>query len=174
MIIGITGNAGHGKDTVAAYLCRQLPGVVLHGSYAWPIKAALSKMFPSIDLISRGSKETPRELLGGRSPREAMQHFGSWAREFLGEDVFVNSLRSRLHGEAYNYLIISDVRYDNEARWIKSEDGIILKVVRPGIPSVAAHESEHGILLDFIDRTVYNDGSIEQLYRRLDDEIRGL
>lgn len=174
MIIGLTGRAGVGKDTVGAYLIEHLPELTISGSFAWPIKAALSIMFPSVSFTDRATKETPHELLGGNSPRRLAQTLGTeWGRELIDPNIWVLSLISRLATLPHDNLIITDVRFNNEAEWIISNGGEVWRIVRDSVPDIEDHPSEHGILLDFISKTVYNNGSIAELYSTLDDIIQG-
>jgi hypothetical protein len=83
------------------------------------------------------------------SPREFLQKLGTeFARETLGEDVWVDMLMSSLD-EDKNY-IIPDVRFDNEAKAI---DGMIIETVREGqgADQGDSHKSEKGIDSDLID-----------------------
>ena len=174
MIIGLTGRAGVGKDTVGAYLVENFPGLTISGSFAWPIKAALSTMFPSVDFDDRATKEIPQSALGDKSPRFLAQTLGTeWGRNLIHPDIWILSALSRLSGLPHDHLVFTDVRFNNEAEWIISNGGEIWRIVRDSTPDVEDHPSEHGILLDFISRTVYNNGSIAELYSTLDDIIQG-
>ena len=42
-------------------------------------------------------------------------------------------------------MVISDVRFDNEAAWIPAHGGRIIHVIRPDTKAVEAHASEDGI-----------------------------
>ena len=64
-------------------------------------------------------------------------------------------------------IVISDVRFDNEARAIREMGGFVIEIIRPGIKSVKAHSSEGGIDRKLIDKYVANSGTIDNLHERI-------
>lgn len=64
-------------------------------------------------------------------------------------------------------MIISDVRFDNEAEFVRSKGGVILHVTRDYAPKVEPHASEAGIRMSSMDLYVANDGTIDMLYTQL-------
>jgi hypothetical protein len=58
---------------------------------------------------------------------------------------------------------ISDVRFPNEAAWVKAQGGVIWKIIRPGIEPVRAHASEDLIASLPYDYVIDNRGSIDNL-----------
>jgi len=65
--------------------------------------------------------------------------------------------------------IISDIRFDNEAKHFKNLGYIIIKIDRDVDPLY--HESEKGINKKYIDYTIYNNGSIHELTTVLSDIV---
>lgn len=59
--------------------------------------------------------------------------------------------------------IITDTRFVNEAQAIKKQNGIIIRVERPGVKAVNGHPSEVGLEGYDFDYVITNDGSIEDL-----------
>jgi hypothetical protein len=126
--------------------------------------------------IDGAEKETPCDLLGGKSPRWAMQTLGTeWGRQLIHNDLWVNAAiatwRKRVEG---NY-VFDDVRFENEAAAIRREGGEIWRVQRPGYPIVAmGHVSEAGqdnICSDWI---VQNTGSLSDLRDKIHNVLEGL
>jgi hypothetical protein len=67
--------------------------------------------------------------------------------------------------------VISDVRFANEVASIKSQGGVIIRIIRPGVEPVRSHVSESNVGdLDW-DYTILNNGSIDDLRYAID---RGL
>ena len=69
-------------------------------------------------------------------------------------------------------IVVPDVRFENEARQIRSEGGEVWMIHRPGVEPVAAHQSEAGLPLRLIDRLIVNDGTVDQLRERVEDTFR--
>jgi hypothetical protein len=175
-VIGITGLAGAGKDTLADYLVKE------HGytkySLASPIKQLLNERFGWTDeeWLDREWKETPHRRCGygvrrnqgwiGKveefSPRSWAQWLGTdVGRTIGGEDVWVNLMRK--FSWTVDKLVVSDVRFDNEANAIHNLGGKVIKIDRVLAVPVRAHASEMGVSSQLIDAFVWNDGTIDRL-----------
>jgi hypothetical protein len=63
--------------------------------------------------------------------------------------------------------VIADVRFPNEADWVRMHGGRLIRVQREVAP-VAAHESERFVDELAVDDTIYNTRSISHL----GDEVR--
>lgn len=146
LIIGLTGRAGAGKDTMAAQLCEH------HGferyALAEPLRDMLTQLLTDagIDhawLFERPLKELPIPELG-ISGRRLMQTLGTgWGRG-LREDFWLRLADLALGLPAapvHDRIVITDIRFPNEAAWIAAHQGLLVRVERPVAP-VAAHESE--------------------------------
>lgn len=183
-LIGLTGRAGVGKDTVGAILSRN------HGftltSFAGPIKGALNAMhgWNSGHWEDRAWKERVLPELGV-SPRRLAQTFGTeWARDLIHKDYWLllakerwsnYQLTAKHTGGQYPGLVITDVRFDNEADWIRSAGGTIVRIERDDVPPVAAHQSESGVTPHCnSDAILPNNGSISALTNRVAWLIRHL
>ena len=152
-LIGITGLAGSGKDTLGTAVLANFgnPAPISHELFANPLKGMLCMLLNCSreTLERRDFKEDSREGLCGKSPRQLMLSLGTeWGRDMVGDDVWVE-LAARAWAKAPYGSVFTDVRFDNEAQWIRSEGGIVIEVVRLGAsiqPAVAAgHRSEAGI-----------------------------
>ena len=64
-------------------------------------------------------------------------------------------------------IIISDVRFDNEAQFIKSIGGTIVKINRNVAIESSNHQSERGISID-TDYVIENNTTIDDLYNQID------
>lgn len=156
--IGITGVAGSGKDTVARILEERLGSWAKDGDYDWtaeilhladPLKESVAALLgiPVSVLSDRDVKESI-DPLTGLSYRKIMQVFGDVIRGNFGPDFFIKSLDVRASELKYaEYIIVPDVRYPNEADYIRSKGGVLLKVIRPSNPFAieATHASEASI-----------------------------
>lgn len=169
-IIGLTGLAGTGKDTVALMLSDQLTDRDLHCyilPLAEPIKAALRTWgVPPAYLEERALKEAPLPGWGVHgqpaTPRALMQEVGGMGRA-IDESFWLNILARRVLGLPHGWtVIVPDVRYDNEAAWVRGNEGVIVQVVRDGVQPVRAHSSESGLSLP-PDYRLSNNGTLVEL-----------
>lgn len=164
--IGITGIAGSGKDTLANAIVKESGGVKY--SWALPLKQALNAMFGwTMDMWDdRVWKETEIPWLG-KSPRQLAQTMGTeWARETVHPELWVmlGLQRYTEHCKSSETpFVVADTRFDNEARSIRRNGGIVIKVLRDDAAPIFAHKSEKGVSTDLIDLTITNNGTIEEL-----------
>lgn len=163
-IIGLSGRAKSGKDTVAVMLGR-------HGyhrrAFADPLKAAAQAIFGlnEVQVMSQEAKERVDEFWG-LSPRQIMQRLGTEClRSGFRDDVWVRSLyRYILDNPQFRAWVVSDVRFPNEAEAIKSWGGRVWRVERPGIEAVSEHVSETAMDdYDRFDHVIVNDGGLDDL-----------
>jgi len=163
MLIGIAGAAGSGKTTLAEGLADEY-FITIHG-LADPIKRALETMFGLDSRIwdDRVAKEEPIPEIG-RSPRYLAQTLGTeWGRELVHPELWIKI--ADVKHQQHKSLIIPDVRFQNEAEWIRNNSGAILYITRPGqeIISENGHSSEAGFDKSLITNRIVNDGSIQDL-----------
>lgn len=171
-LIGICGLANSGKDLLAEGIAATDVYVVYH--VADPIKAAINAMFGfgPAHWEDRVWKEKEISFLKKKiSPRYLAQTLGTeWGRSIDSglwlklakrkyEKITISApmKQGRIMGMG---MIIPDVRFENEAAWIKSEDGVMLEVIRPGLKKISesSHASEQGINSVYIDAVITNDG----------------
>ena len=182
MFVGIAGNAGCGKDTVADYLVTQ------HGfekfALATPIKDGIQAMFNFDHEMLYGSlKEAVLENLKV-TPRVMMQTLGTeWGRETIHPDIWISALQSRISDyidatleaepEADIKIVVSDVRFENEADFIRQSlgGGIVVHVLRDAEAKpvgIVGHISEQIAAVQQQDVQIFNYDSLESLYRSVD------
>lgn len=154
-LIGFCGPAGAGKTTAALALVATLPDCC-RLSFADPIRAMLYSLGLGPEDLQT-YKEKPHPLLGGKTPRFAMQTLGTeWARQTICDDLWLRVARQRaltaLQDQAT--VVFDDVRFDNEAQMIRRLGGIIIKVTRPDLPQSSAHASEAGLTPALINTTI--------------------
>jgi hypothetical protein len=178
MLIGLAGRARVGKDTVASYLAAHL--TLISYAFADPLKQALAGLFSLTAAQLEGAeKELPLEWLG-KSPRELMQLLGTeWGRDLVHPQLWLLLAERNLQAMAelnqdMQGVVIRDVRFDNEADWVRSKGGVIVHITRPDASVVADHVSESGVTVWPLDHVVVNDGPIEHLYDDLESLIRTL
>lgn len=183
MLIAITGHKFSGKSTVAAALSnafykangyRQFWDV---DSFARPLKeivCALSgcTMEQLEDYDFKEKQVVPEHLWAfcaneTHNYRSLLQGMGDYLRS-KNPNIFIDSI---LIGNTSN-LIISDVRFPNEAKAIKERGGIVIKVVRPDVESSDSHQSETRIDEIVPDYILYNGSTLEYLAAKIDILVR--
>ncbi|MAI64810.1 MAG: deoxynucleotide monophosphate kinase [Alteromonas sp.] len=165
MIIGLTGKARSGKDTVAAHL--QEAYKFHHYWFSKPMKDACRSMFGWGDEHLYGELKEEVDQRYGISPRVALQTLGTeWGRNTINSDLWI--LRAQKEIEQHENIVISDCRFDNEAAAVISSGGIVIEIVRQDINQVAAHSSESGISSSLINYQIENNGTLPELYRSVD------
>ena len=178
-IIGFTGRARSGKDTAASFVCDMFGFEPV--SFAEPIKQAVTAMFGLDERHLDGElKETPLEGLG-RSPRYLFQTLGTeWGRELVHPDVWIYAMNTWVKRLEREYLrqglrlqgvVVSDVRFENEAAWVRDRGGLLIHLERQKTVDVLWHVSEAGIQRHDGDIVIRNDGTPDELYQKLEDVV---
>lgn len=183
MLIGLTGYAQSGKDTVAKSL--RLRGDFVRMAFADKLKDLAYRLDPIVDTDSYGDVLTISHYVNmygwdeakkHSKVRECLQDLGNEAREVLGENVWVDAVRNQLMthlGEGKN-VVFTDVRYANEAALIKSWAGTMVRVARPGVEALNSHVTEVNVDTIPVDAMIINDGSINQLGAKVTELLRSL
>ena len=184
ILIGFSGPAGCGKDTAEDALSRHFvnygtiaDSLARHLNYgtmafAYTLKSGICEMFYLNRNIfnSRESKEAPIPGIN-KSPRELAQIIGTdCIRKMIGENTWVHIMARRYADfceTGLQRLAITDVRFENEAEWIRSMGGTIIHIVRPGVSwNPDGHESEHGIEIKDDDMILTNNGSLAEFEQK--------
>lgn len=171
MIIGIGYKARVGKDTAGSYIASKYN--YSQDAFARNLKNAASHIFGFTQAQLEGDeKEIQMPYWNGLSPRMILQRLGTdCLREFFGQEIWVNSFHQRT--QDIKNLVVTDVRFPNEAAYIKRRGGILINITKSNTPKVAGHSSE--VAMDKFndwDYTITNDGTYEELYTDLDTIIR--
>ena len=178
-LIGLAGRAGVGKSTVARLLCEQHAFVEV--ALAAPIKRALSALLdlPAATFDDPATKETPIPWLRNTSPRRLMQTLGTgWGRQMIADDLWrilaerhITTLTAQAERLHISGIVVSDLRYPDEADWLRTLGGTVWHIVRTA-PPVGAHCSEAGVRAQPGDRTLDNTGDLDQLEHSIDYVLR--
>lgn len=178
MIIGLSGYAQTGKDTVAEHL------IAKYGygriAFADPIRQALYRLNPIVPVGEFTSTHLAQAVDGlgweetkriSPEARRLLQVLGTEVgREMFGPDFWVNQGMKNV--SKFDKKVFTDVRYPNEFRAIKAREGIIVRIVKPGTGAVNLHSSETALDNFSFDATIVNDGSREDLYKKIDNLIK--
>jgi rhodanese-related sulfurtransferase len=166
-LIGLTGLRRSGKDTAAQVLVEDgFENIKFAGALKEMLRTYLA--YVGVDggrvesYIEGPEKEFATSLFEGKTTRYAMQTLGTeWGRELIGTNIWVNAAIAR--AKQFDKVVVSDVRFPNEAVAIKAAGGTIIRISRPG--QVAdSHPSESLIQSIQHDLLIANIGTIQDLH----------
>lgn len=157
MIIGISGKIQSGKDTIANYLVNKY-GFIRIG-FADKLKEIAKDLFEW-----NGLKD--------KNGRTLLQNLG-YAMRLINENIWVNYVLNNL--DLNKQYIISDVRYENEAEILKENGAKLWRIERKLDRNNEADKHLSEIDLDNygkFDIIIDNNGTIEELYKKIDEIMR--
>lgn len=173
-LIGFTGRAGSGKDTAASYFIQRQG----YGRYALarPLKQMLSAGL-GLDTADYATPEQKEAVIPwlGVSYRHCAQTLGTeWGRDLIDKDLWLKVAQKRL-GYLLTHspgVVVTDVRFENEAKMIRKMGGWIVHVTRPTATALSeqaqAHVSERSLSIGEADWLLVNNSTPEALHRALD------
>ena len=181
IIVGLLGSKGHGKSTAADYLVKEFGYVEL--SFARPLKNIVKEVFTmSEDQVNNPDYKEKIDERWGVSPRELLQVIGTdLFRDGLRtacpsleskDSIWITNLKYRLEAlPTGSRVVISDVRFPEEATFLQSLGCILLRIQRPSISDTATTRTQHASETQsaniVVDGTVVNDGTKVQLCTRV-------
>lgn len=182
LFIGLTGLAGSGKDTACAEIKNILSdkGISVYSfALADPLKQAASILF-GVDVNHFYADKQQMCEQWGITYRTMLQQLGTeFAREMIDSDFWTK--RADL---VYNDLLdinpdvvlCTDVRFNNEARWVTGRKGYMVEIQR-GISLLDGAENQHaseaGIDPDHVSCFVDNNATIEDMNTQLRVVLQG-
>ena len=136
LIIGLHGKAGSGKDTTALLLQSFLPeGSTRTRAFATPLKEAAKAKFGLTDWHVN-TQEGKRECVPyhGKTVRQLLELEGTEAtRDVYGSNFLICRMAQEIDTafkENIKIFIITDVRFENEAEFIRDNGGLIFQIDR--------------------------------------------
>ena len=167
-LIGLTGKARSGKDTVGNYLAKK---EFTTYAMASPIKEACRVIFDWNDRHLHGDLKEVIDEMYEVTPREAMQKLGTeFGRDMINTRLW--ELRATKEIQTTPNLVVTDIRFDNEAELIIKNGGFVMNIereMRNEIKGIGGHQSETGVSQKLITHNVNNNGSLKELYQRIDE-----
>jgi len=196
-VVGICGQLGSGKDTLADYLAGELnkrfrcSALWRRIGFAHAVKKVYMDTFNvSWDFIEEWKRKDEAPPGFDKNVRKSLQFIGDGFRSIKNNIWIEIAFRDGMPK------VISDVRYLNEAAAVKEHDGITVLVWRPGFENNDPNPSESqirptvdwcvrggyegriadwpfgGQLPDYMkdfDFFIRNEGNLDQLYKKADE-----
>lgn len=162
MIIGLAGYARAGKDSVAEILVRRFGFRRI--AFADPIRELLYKLNPQVgslelrEFVDQYGWEVAKSQ---PKVRELLQNLGVAARELFNEDVWVEQAFKNV--DPNENIVISDVRFINEAKYIQDLGGQVWRIKRLNTSAVNNHISESQMDEYKVDQIFINHGTLDDL-----------
>jgi hypothetical protein len=184
-IIGMTGRAQHGKDSSAKFL------IAKNGFKRYAFADQLRSMALAIDPFVI-EEPSPRHRFYSRlseivaadgwdaakqipEVRRLLQVIGTeGVRDHIGEMSWVNACALKIERDAPERVVVTDVRFPNEADWVHDQGGTLVKIVRVngdgspfdnGVPS--EHASEANVDKMPVDATLFAS-TLDELEAQVD------
>lgn len=168
-LIGLAGYAGAGKDTVAGFLAEAGYQAVAFADPVYEGVLALDPLVPVNGQVWRVSDIVDefgwdRAKRSYPEVRRLLQRYGTEAgRGVHGENCWVDAAMRRV-GQLGDRVVLTDVRFANEADAVLAAGGQVWRVNRHGVGAANEHVSEHA--LDGwhgFSWHVWNNGSLAEL-----------
>lgn len=132
MLVGLAGYAGSGKSTLAKGLQNYQ-----RLSFAAALKDQVTLMLSAIGIDVNFNDSEQKEKY-----RDLLVFWGAFKRR-EDPDYWIKQLYMRnasVFAQDGHRVVIDDVRYPNEARWIKGKGGNVIFIERPGINAANKEE----------------------------------
>ena len=167
MLIGFAGKARSGKDTAGKYLVDKYQ--FAHYFFSKPLKEATKIMFNLTDEQIKNKEQSAEPW--GRSPRDLYQRVGTDIARTIDVNVWVKGADIFLKNNPGQSVVITDVRFSNEAFWIRNKGGVVvfLESKTRGIYEGDGHASENGLKGSDVDIIIQNDGTINALHEKVEE-----
>ena len=172
MIIGLHGHKRVGKDTVYEIIRSSYPHAI-RLAFADKIKESLAALFGvsirEINLLKEEGgmfKVESKSFEHSYGWRTFAQRYGTEAhRDLFGDDFWVDLIlpENFKYSPLEDLIVVTDVRFKNEAKRISDLGGHIIHITRPEIESNDPHISEERLPSEYISYNICNDGSLENL-----------
>lgn len=193
-LIGLSGKAGSGKDTVGIHIKNNYNGI--NYAFADPIKELTRTLFLFDDEQLYGSKKELVDERWGITPRQSWQiigtnimqfaiygllpdllkkvpvrqfwiyHFRMWYQKFIDDPANQNKT-----------IIVTDVRFPHEADLIRELGGTLIRIERPNLDLSDVkyqHSSETSSVDITPDIVIINDNTMEELYKKTDEILQNM
>jgi hypothetical protein len=169
-IIGLTGKKGVGKDTLAAELIKSFGYARV--AQADPVKDLALEIDPRVgphdehDVSDARLSELHYELGWDKAKestevRRMLQAVGTGVRDVIGPDTWIDLAWRKIHAGT-KPVVITDIRFENEAERVWDNGGIVVRITRTAPDSAAAEVDHH------ISETEMDDVTVDMTINNFD------
>ncbi|GAA2843949.1 hypothetical protein Acy02nite_68560 [Actinoplanes cyaneus] len=174
-IVGLVGRKRTGKDTVAIRLVQRQGFRRL--AFADRLRDAALALNPIVvprepawatlrlgDIVGSVGWETAKDEYP--EVRRTLQELGNGIRA-LDPDFWLRPVIAEARA-SWRPIVITDVRYPNEADAVERAGGVLVRITRPGGDKSDDHESETALEDRETQMTIANDRLLEHLFEKVD------
>lgn len=166
IIIGLGHRARVGKDTVGRYLVEE------YGFKRYAFADVLKKVCGTIvDKDPFDEDFKTEDTICGITGGQLLQRVGVALRDAIDDDIWIEASGIRQASQHIKRIVITDVRFQNEALFIWELGGEIWKITRPGIALDSHASDSEGDQIKW-DHTIHNSESLELLLAQVEDRLQ--
>ncbi len=177
-VVGLTGIAGSGKDTLAIAMSQRSQLPLRPYSMTTPINRMIDALLGHP--VSSNTLDQPHHwadqsykastVLLETTVRRLQQTLGTeWGRDLIHPDIWLWAAEQAINRLPTGHvMVITNIRFVNEAEWVRARGGKIIRVDRSfaqgGMTAdEKIHVSEAGIPEALVDATLLNNGTVNDL-----------
>ena len=177
-IISISGNARSGKDTLAKNMSSILEEVGIKTkivSFANELKESVNEFLLEQTGISAFTEDDEEKKI----IRPFLVCWGTDVIRKIDDNTWINKLEENLCSDSVN--IITDLRFENELKWVQENKGLSVFIERDGIEPANEYEKTNNLLLkesvdlnftfgNFEDKNILRLTSVEILDKLINED----
>jgi hypothetical protein len=182
VLIGLVGKKGSGKDTLKDYITKNNNNLVSY-AFADPLKEICGILFQLNHEQLYGHQNIKEKKIDelNVSPRILLQRIGTnlFRKQLLNvlpemkdvlkdDSIWIFAFKRWYQNNKHKDVIVSDVRFENEAECIRDMGGILIYIDRY-LETDDEHESEKNIEKIKCDYVIKNKSTIIDLYKNFDN-----
>ncbi|TQV85210.1 hypothetical protein FKG94_03200 [Exilibacterium tricleocarpae] len=175
ILIGVSGVSGTGRHGAAMYLARHLE--LRPHAIALPIlRCCAATINMDFEIFKNLEKDQTIGMLGNRTKRQFLRDVGKFYREQVDVFFLLRQLEHRIQCEEasnnlFNGNLVTDVKLDTEAEWVRFNGGQVIHIKQDKAPA-DFDVIDLGVEVDRADIVIQNNGTVEQLHKKLDSVIQ--
>lgn len=182
VLIGLVGKKGSGKDTLKDYITKNNNNIISY-AFADPLKEICRILFQLNDQQLYGHQTVKEKKIDelNVSPRILFQRIGTnlFRKQLLNvlpemkhllknDSIWIFAFKRWYEKNKNSDVIVSDVRFENEAQCIRDMGGVLIYIDRFS-ENTDEHESEKNIEKIKCDYVIKNKSTIIDLYKNFDN-----
>lgn len=173
MIVGLVGKKRSGKNTAADFICETVSGYglsVRQFAFADEVKKICGSLYGLSERQLYGDLKEVPDQKWGLSARQILQKFGTEVARQVHPETWIRVVMDRdIPAHKADVSVITDVRFPNEADFIRSRGGVLVRIERPQAVFSDSHSSETEMDSISTEYHLTNDSGLHQLERHCEE-----